>query len=359
MGYKMIFLDLDDTLLSSDLSISEENLLAIRKASEIGVKVVICTGRGIFSVKHIAEQFKIDWDNCYIICLNGGAVYRGFPPQLVSEKLFDNSIAGIVYETAEKYGVDVQIYRGDKLIVEKVTERVNMYIQKLNADYILVDSVKNYDGKLAKMLLNGPNDKLLKIEKELAPKLEGKMNVFFSNPNYLEFTAFEATKGKALVELANKMGVDVSETIAMGDSFNDISMVKAAGLGVAVRNAVEPLKKVADYITKNTHDESAVAEVINRYMLNTSEKNENKYKFRFPVLIFAVLFIIEQLLASAFNIQVLKFIKYMYINGNDTYKVQILTVLIPFVLCFAVDYINQKTKKEDEEEFWINKYGKK
>lgn len=76
-------------------------------------------------------------------------------------------------------------------------------------------------------------------------------------------------------------GVDVSETIAMGDSFNDISMVKAAGLGVAVRNAVEPLKKVADYITKNTHDESAVAEVINRYMLNISEKNENKYKFRF------------------------------------------------------------------------------
>ena len=136
-------------------------------------------------------------------------------------------------------------------------------------------------------------------------------------------------------------------------------MVKAAGLGVAVRNAVEPLKKVADYITKNTHDESAVAEVINRYMLNTSEKNENKYKFRFPVLIFAVLFIIEQLLASAFNIQILKFIKYMYINGNDTYKIQILTVLIPFILCFAVDYINQKTKKEDEEEFWINKYGKK
>ena len=129
MSYKMIFLDLDDTLLSSDLSISEENLLAIRKASEIGVKVVICTGRGIFSVKHIAEQFKIDWDNCYIICLNGGAVYKGFPPQLVSEKLFYNSIAGIVYETAEKYGVDVQIYRGDKLIVEKVTERVNMYIR--------------------------------------------------------------------------------------------------------------------------------------------------------------------------------------------------------------------------------------
>ena len=83
MDYIMLFLDLDNTLLSNDLSISDENLKAIRAASEKGVKVVICTGRGVFSVKGIAEQFGINWDNCYIICLNGGAVYKGFPPVLI------------------------------------------------------------------------------------------------------------------------------------------------------------------------------------------------------------------------------------------------------------------------------------
>ena len=71
MSYKMLFLDLDDTLLSSDMSISETNLEAIKKASDAGANIVICTGRGIFSVKHIAQKLGVD--NGYIICLNGGA----------------------------------------------------------------------------------------------------------------------------------------------------------------------------------------------------------------------------------------------------------------------------------------------
>ncbi|MEA4973119.1 HMP-PP phosphatase [bioreactor metagenome] len=357
MDYKMLFLDLDDTLLSSDLSISEENLNAIRRASEFGVKVVICTGRGIFSVKHIAEQFKIEWDNCYIICLNGGAVYKGYPPALIKERLFNSKSAALIYETAKKYGIDVQIYRDDKLILENISERVKMYIDKLNADFMLVERIMDYEGQIAKILLNGPNDVLLKVEKELKQGLKDKFNVFFSNPNYLEFTAIGTTKGEAMAQLAREIGISTDQTIAIGDSFNDISMIRAAGLGVAVRNAVDSLKVEANYITKNTHDESAVAEVINRYIFG--EGTKNIYKFRFPILIFVILILIEQLLASAFNIGGLKILGYLYINAKDTVRFNVLSLIIPLMLCFVVDYFNQKTKGEDEEEFWVSKYGKK
>ena len=146
----MLFLDLDDTLLSSDMSISETNLEAIKKASDAGANIVICTGRGIFSVKHIAQKLGVD--NGYIICLNGGAVYKGFPPVLMKENLFESSSAVEIYKAAKKYGVDIQIYRDDRLIVENISERVKAYIDKLSAEYTVVDSIEEYDGKISKIL---------------------------------------------------------------------------------------------------------------------------------------------------------------------------------------------------------------
>ena len=360
MDYKMLFLDLDNTLLSNDLSISDENLKAIRAASEKGVKVVICTGRGIFSVKGIAEQFGINWNNCYIICLNGGAVYKGFPPVLIKERLFQSRDASMIYHAAKRYGVDVQIYRNDRLIIDKVTERIQAYIDKLSAEYMLVENIADYDGEISKILLNGPNDVLIKVQDELKPKLKGKMNIFFSSPNYLEFTAEGTTKGEAMAELAQKLGVDIKDTIAMGDSFNDVSMIQTAGLGVAVRNAVQPLKDEADYITRNTNDESAVAEVINRYILGDGKSGVGEYKFRIPVRIFIIILVIEQLIASAFNFNYFKLFRYEYeYGGNDGYKLGLLSLIIPIILCFVVDYFNQRTKGEDEEEFWESKYGRK
>ena len=104
-------------------------------------------------------------------------------------------------------------------------------------------------GKYPKYFLNGFNDRLVKIQKELDGRIGG-LNCFFSSENYLEFTAEEATKGKAMKALADRLGIDIAQTIAMGDSFNDMSMIETAGLGVAVRNAVQPLKDASDYITK-------------------------------------------------------------------------------------------------------------
>lgn len=360
MDYKILFLDLDNTLLSSDLTVSETNLKAIRAAARKGVNIVICTGRGIFGVKSIAEQFDISNDSCYIICLNGGAFYKGFPPKLIEERLFDSREGFLVYEAAYKYGVDLQIYRDNVLIIEKITERIQAYIDKHNANYVITKKISEYDDKISKILLNGEHDKLVSIQRELAPKLKGKMNCFFSSDIYLEFTGIGITKGEAMKELSDRLGIDIKETIAIGDSFNDMSMIETAGLGVAVRNAVQPLKDKAGYITKNTNNEGAVAEVIDRYILGDGKSGAGEYKFRIPIQIFFIILVIEQLIAHAFSLNMFKILKYEYVLGeSDSYRIGIVGLLIPAILCFIVDYFNQRTKREDEEEFWESKYGKK
>ena len=86
----------------------------------------------------------------------------------------------------------------------------------------------------------------------------------------MEFNALGIDKGKGLIDLANKLGIDIKDTIAIGDNFNDLSMIKVAGLGVGVQNTVEEMKKECDIITKATNNQGAIAEVINKRILGTN-----------------------------------------------------------------------------------------
>ena len=109
---------------------------------------------------------------------------------------------------------------------------------------------------------------LKKIEDDLKD-ITGDLDVSYSSNRYIEFNHQGVNKGQGLKKLADILGVDIKETIAIGDNFNDLSMIKVAGLGVGVQNTVEDMKKECDVITKATNNENAVAEVINKYILGT------------------------------------------------------------------------------------------
>ena len=100
--------------------------------------------------------------------------------------------------------------------------------------------------------------------------ITGDLDVSYSSNRYIEFNHQGVNKGQGLKKLADILGVDIKETIAVGDNFNDLSMIKVAGLGVGVQNTVEDMKKECDVITKATNNENAVAEVINKYILGTN-----------------------------------------------------------------------------------------
>ena len=110
---------------------------------------------------------------------------------------------------------------------------------------------------------------LKKIEDDLKD-ITGDLDVSYSSNRYIEFNHQGVNKGQGLKKLADILGVDIKETIAIGDNFNDLSMIKVAGLGVGVQNTVEDMKKECDVITKATNNENAVAEVISKYILGTN-----------------------------------------------------------------------------------------
>ena len=100
--------------------------------------------------------------------------------------------------------------------------------------------------------------------------ITGDLDVSYSSNRYIEFNHQGVNKGQGLKKLADILGVDIKDTIAIGDNFNDLSMIKVAGLGVGVQNTVEDMKKECNVITKATNNENAVAEVINKYILGTN-----------------------------------------------------------------------------------------
>jgi len=130
-----------------------------------------------------------------------------------------------------------------------------------------IGDLKSLDYSL-KALFNSTDTELLEsIRIKLEEKYKTELTAFYSKPYYLEVLNINGNKGLAIKHLAEHYGLDASEIIAVGDSFNDIYMIEYAGLGVAVENARQPIKDVADYVTIADHNNSAVAEVINKFIL--------------------------------------------------------------------------------------------
>lgn len=263
----MIFLDLDDTLLMDDLTVSDVNKNSIKKAMERGIKVVLCTGRIIFGVERYIEELSLFNDNGYVICQNGGTIYNAKTKELLMEKTFDSKLYAPVVKIARKFNISIQGFRDKSMYAETITERIIEYSSKMNVPITHVEDLTVSKEPFSKLLLNGEHEELVKAKLQIDLEINGSINCFFSKPHFLEFSELTATKGTTMLELASMLGVDKDEVIAMGDSYNDIHMIQMAGLGVAVANAEEEVKSYADYITINTNETHAVSEVIEKFMI--------------------------------------------------------------------------------------------
>ncbi|MDD3393517.1 MAG: Cof-type HAD-IIB family hydrolase [Anaerotignum sp.] len=267
MGYKMIFSDMDGTLLKNDIEVSEKNKIAIEKAVKKGVQFVICTGRGVFGVERYLKQLNLIGQEGYAICQNGGAVYDLKDMSLALRESFSPKIYAPIAEYARKLGLELYYYDDRKFIAETETARVKRYCEVMGSAVKIMKEPLIYDGEFTKSLITGDREKLLLVQKMVQDIAGNQLECFFSSKVFMEVVKKGVSKGNIMEETARKAGVPMKSVIAVGDSDNDISMIKKAGLGIAVANADPEVKEIADYVTKNRCEQDAIAEIIEKFIL--------------------------------------------------------------------------------------------
>jgi 5-amino-6-(5-phospho-D-ribitylamino)uracil phosphatase len=242
--YKLVALDMDGTVLNEKQIVSEANRQAIQAAIKAGVTVMFSTGRGIHSARPFIDELQLQSP---IVTLNGGEVWQA-PGVLIKRHLMDVKWIKQMHAMAIEQDSWYWAYA-----IEGVYNRDNW-----PADISVVEWVKF--GFYSENV-----EKLAYIRKELASW--GVFEITNSHLFNLEMNPIGISKASGMIDICSLLGIDMSEVIAMGDSLNDLAMIQAAGLGVAMGNAQEAVKQAADIITAS-NDEDGVARIIEQYVLN-------------------------------------------------------------------------------------------
>ena len=256
MKYKLIVSDLDGTALRSDKTSSERTRQAIRDYRAAGGTFIISTGRMFESMLKVAPELGLDTLNVPICAMDGGIIKESRTGKLIEINTMPYEQAAAFAKECEEIGVYFQVYTEDKLFVKEENDinrtycaitKVQMHPVGCLSEYILKNRLQ-----CVKVLIS--SDKAESYLDRFVGRFDG-IQFFLSDVEYLDGASVKAGKGNALKRIAQLFDVDMSETIAIGDSMNDVSMVSMASLGVAMGNADARLKKVAKMIAPSNNDD--------------------------------------------------------------------------------------------------------
>lgn len=280
---KLIASDMDGTLLNDDHMISEENLRAIRKAEEMGRHFTIVTGRDYDAVKPYLEECNL---KCECI-LSNGAEYRDINGNVIESVYMNKESAKVVFDILSKSKLCIQLMTTNGCYItnkesdkKAVIERFKLFNPKMSEEEV-IEFVDKFHAERGMKFLNDifeiidTDIEILKIitfdnDEKLIAKLKNKIKESTSDlavastfSNDIEISDIQAQKGLILAKTIKKMGIDKSEVIVLGDSFNDYSMFTEFENSYAMKNAIPEIKEIAKYIT-DTNNNDGVAKAIYR-----------------------------------------------------------------------------------------------
>ena len=272
MDIKLILLDLDGTLLTSEKQISPANYDALERCAAAGVHIVPSTGRIYSGMPQVVRDLPF---MRYVVAVNGAQVYDVKEDKVLCREEIELDAAFRVYDELDKLPVIYDCYMGgsgydDAAMYERIDEfisdpHVNAMVKGTRKPVPDLRAFLREQGcPLQKIQMFFKNMERRAKELERLPKLFPDLAVTSSIANNIEFNAKNANKGEALRFLCRHLGLDVSESMSFGDSSNDLSMIVAAGVGVAMANADRALLDAADYVT-DTNDNDGVAKAIARF----------------------------------------------------------------------------------------------
>lgn len=265
---KLLALDLDGTLTNSKKKVSERNKEYIRRAQENGVKVILASGRPVIGIKGVAEALNLWNTGGYILAYNGGHIIDCATGEDLVKQTISREYYHDICEVIRKYNVFPLSYNDIGVICEN---DIDQYVQKeASNNGITVIKVASLEKEITKPVIKfmvvGDPTELNKAYEYLKNLFEGKLNVFFSEPYFLEITPLGIEKSSALDKLSEILGYSSENMMACGDGLNDIPMLQFAGLAVAMDNAYDETKKYADYISLS-NEEDGVAAAIDKFIL--------------------------------------------------------------------------------------------
>ncbi|ERJ11202.1 Cof-type HAD-IIB family hydrolase [Haloplasma contractile] len=268
MTYKALVLDMDGTLLTSENKISDRTKEKLMEIQEKGFRLILASGRPTFGMLKIARELKLDHYGSFILPFNGGKIIQMNDSTIIHDSSLDEDMIHELYEVSREYKVGLMAYTPENIITEDDDEYITKESEINKMPINRVQSFKEaFRTKSVKCLMTGHGDYLAELETKMKERYKGKLSISRSMPFFLECMPLGIDKAQSIERLLNHIGLSVDEVIACGDGYNDVAMVEYAGLGVAMANGCEPIKEIADYITRS-NDEDGIVDVIDRFLLN-------------------------------------------------------------------------------------------
>ena len=265
MGKKIFFFDLDGTLLTSEKKISLKTLNALKEFTDAGNYFCINTGRAIESAKMVYTSLHLDFKGSYLCGSNGTEIYSVDEDRYVFKTGIRLELVPKILDLADEMDVHCHTYNEDHIVSRHDNECMQYYRRVIKTPLLITNDVlKDVTEPPSKMIAIELHDheKQERFRLALQDMVGDELTLLYSNPRYLEIFPSEAGKGSAVRRLSQILDVDIKDTYAAGDEQNDITMIEAAGVGIAMANATDIVKKSADIITELDNDHDGLAEYI-------------------------------------------------------------------------------------------------
>lgn len=276
MKYKMIAFDLDGTLVDDEKRLLPGTVGAIMAVQQMGIKIVLASGRPTYGCRKVAKELRLDEFGGYIVSYNGGKITSCEDGKILARRAIPRDQLKYLY-SAVKQEPDLTMfsYQHQEIITEcpenqyvKDEEWVNggMPIRKVEH---LLEALEQDPLKVAVV---GETGALHSLKERMEAHYGQELNFFLTNQHFLDAVPSGVDKGSSLDFLLKDQGILRSELIAVGDSYNDLSMIQLAGMGVAMANATEAVKRSADYVTTSNND-GGILHLLNKFILHPEETN--------------------------------------------------------------------------------------
>ena len=267
---RILFTDLDGTLLDSEKKVTPGNQAAIDEALALGHKIVVCSGRPLASSRVCAADAGLTKEGCYVIAFNGAQIYDPYHEKTVHENTFSRETAIYIVEEALKRNLHIHGYTDTEILTVKDTSEVRKYAEinklpiKVVGDPTLM--VPEEPHKLIAIDYDNKKKNDLFREEVILP-LASEVHSFFSNDWYQEIVPAGVTKGTAIKWFCNWMNIPIENSVAAGDAANDIEMLETAYVGAVMCNAFPGIAEHGNYVTEKDNDHDGVAEIIRKFII--------------------------------------------------------------------------------------------